>query len=118
MIQQILIGEMTIKEFERKLSVKASGKILSVSVKLEPGVDISIITELGEQVISVNKNGVYYPRANISSEKERSSTLTGEVQTIDYYYFAGSLLIELNAEGEMNGEIALNELIILYDDMQ
>ena len=28
------------------------------------------------------------------------------------------LLIELRAEGEMNGELAMSELVILYDDLE
>ena len=117
MIQKIILKDVTIQEFEKRLSVEASGRILSVSVKLESGVNVSIITSIGEEILNVSENGVYYPRANISARKEKDNPLTGEVQESDYYYFTDELLIEINSEGEMNG-VALNELIILYDDMQ
>ena len=68
--------------------------------------------------MKVKDDGVYYPRSDISSKKDKNSPLTGEVQTMDYFYFTGNLLIELNSETKMDGAIALNELIILYDDMQ
>lgn len=118
MLKTIILENVSIDEFERKFTGQGSGKILSCYVDLEPGIDLTIVTSLGEEILSVKENGVYYPRANISSEKNRKDTLTGEVQTIDYYYFIDELLIELNSEGEGDGKIALKKLVILFDDMQ
>lgn len=115
MIKQIILKDEKIKEFNKELSVKGSGRILTISVKLEKGIKCSIVTGLNEEVISVKDDGVYYPRVNISSRKNKNNELTGEVQESDYYYFK-DLLIELESEVEMDG-IALKELIILYDDM-
>ena len=118
MIQRIELSEITIKEFKRDFAVNdRSGKILSVLVKLEKGINLSIITGLNEVILNVEKDGVYYPRANISSRKDLDNVLGGEIQEFDYYYF-DSLLIELVSEGDFKGELALKELVILYDDMQ
>ena len=117
MIKRITLKDISIEEFERKFSGEGNGKILSISVELEKDVHISVITNLNEEVLSVEESGVYYPRSNISSEKNRKDTLTGEVQTLDYHYFDG-LLIEITSETDRQGEIALKELVILYDDMQ
>ncbi len=115
MIKQITFKDEKIGEFSRELSLEASGRILTISVKLEQGIKCSIVTGLGEEVISVKEDGVYYPRVNISSRKESNNELTGEVQESDYYYFK-DLLIELESDTEMNG-IALKELVILYDEI-
>ncbi len=115
MIKQITLKDEKIKEYTKELSVKGSGRILTISVKLEPGIKCSIITGLNEEVISVKEDGIYYPRVNISSRKNKNNDLAGEVQESDYYYFK-DLLIELESEVEMDG-IALKELIILYDDI-
>ena len=118
MIQKIVLNDVTIEEFERKFSSEGSGKILTIKAELEPGIDLTIVTSLGEEVLNVKESGVYYPRANISARKEKENPLTGEVMESDYFYFTDELLIELNSEGQMNGKLALRELIILYDDMQ
>ncbi len=115
MIKQITLKDQKIKEYTKELSVKGSGRILTISVKLEPGIKCSIVTSLNEEVISVKEDGIYYPRVNISSRKNKNNDLVGEVQESDYYYFK-DLLIELESEVEMDG-IALKELIILYDDI-
>ena len=115
MIKQIILKDEKIKELTKELSVKGSGRILTISVKLERGITCSIITSLNEEIISVKDDGVYYPRANITSRKSKNNELTGEVQESDYYYFK-DLLIELESEVVMNG-IALKELIILYDEL-
>ncbi len=118
MIRQINYEDVTVGEDGEKFQVEASGKILSIKVVLEQGVDIVIVTPLGEEILKVKNDGVYYPRSNISAEKNKANPLTGEVQTLDYYYFSNFLLIELNSEGEMTDEVALKELSIVYDDMQ
>ncbi len=117
MINKIILQDISIKEFERKFSSQVSGKILTIKVELENGVDISIISSLGEEIISVKESGIYYPRQNISTRKDSDNPLTGEVQESDYFYVTDELLIELNAEGQMNDKLALKELIILYDDL-
>ena len=116
MIKQIILRDERIEEISKQLSLEASGKILTISVKLEQGITCSIATSLNEEVLDVKEDGIYYPRANISSRKELNNELSGEVQESDYYYFK-DLLIELESESEMDG-IALKELIILYDDME
>ncbi len=117
MIKQIELRDKSIEETKRNFSAEGSGKILNILVELEPGVSVSVVTSLGEEVLNVNTSAVYYPRSNISSQRDKDNALTGEVQTIDYYYFDG-LLIELESEGEMDGKVALRKLIILYDDMK
>lgn len=117
MINKIELTDISIEETKRIFSAEGSGKILTIKVDLEPGVELSVITNLGEEVLVVKDSAVYYPRANISARKEKDNPLTGEVQEHDYYFFEGELLIELQAEGEMNGKLALRKLIILYDDI-
>jgi hypothetical protein len=118
MIHKIILQDQTIEEFERKFSSKVNGKILTIKVELETGIDISIISSLGEEIISVKESGTYYPRNDITSRRYRDETLTGEVKEHDYFYVTDEILIELNSEGNMNGELALKELIILYDDLE
>lgn len=118
MIHKILLTDVSIEEFERNFKAEVSGKILTIKVELENGVKLSIISSLDEEIISVKESGIYYPRNDITSRKYRDETLTGEVKEHDYFYVTDELLIELTAEGNMNGELALKELIILYDDMQ
>ncbi|HEC65413.1 MAG TPA: hypothetical protein ENI23_08965 [bacterium] len=117
MIQRIILKDVTIDEFERKFSRKSSGKILTIKTELEPGIDLTIVTSLGEEILTVKESGTYYPRQNISSRKDSTNELTGEVQESDYFYFTDELLIELNSEGEVGGKLAMKELVILYDDM-
>lgn len=118
MIHKILLENISIEEFERSFSSPINGKILTVKVELENGIDISIVSSLGEEIINVKDSGIYYPRNDITSRKYRDETLTGEVKEHDYFYVEGEILIELNAEGKMNGGLALKELIILYDDLE
>lgn len=118
MINKITKNNISIKEFERKLKTKISGKILTIKVELEKGVDICIVSSLGEEILSVRESGVYYPRQNISTRRDSKNPLTGEVQEFDYFYVTDELLIELNSEGRLDGELALSELIILYDDLE
>ena len=118
MIKKITLGPMSIEEFSRNLSVPASGKILTVSVKLKEPIKLSIVTALNEEVLSVKDDGVYYPRQNISSRKDTTNELVGEVQESDYFYFSDELLIELYADTNVGGKVVLDELVILYDDME
>lgn len=115
MINKIVLKDVNIEEFEKKFSSPISGKILTIKVELENGVDVSIISSLGEEILSVRESGIYYPRQNISTRRDSENPLTGEVQESDYFYVTDELLIELNAEGQMNGKLALTELIILYE---
>ena len=115
MIKEFSFKNIKIKEFNKQLSVKGSGRILTIKIKLENGISCSVVTGLNEEILSVKEDGIYYPRANISSGKYVNNPLTGEVQESDYYYFK-DLLIELESETEMDG-IALKELIILYDEI-
>ena len=118
MIHKILLQNISIEEFERKFSNPVNGKILTIKVDIENGVDISIVSSLGEEILTVKDSGIYYPRNDITSRKYRDETLTGEVKEHDYFYVTDELLIELNSEGDMNGGLALKELIILYDDLE
>lgn len=117
MIKQIILKDIQIEEFSREFTSPATGKILTVSVKLQKGISVSIITNLNETVLHVKEDGVYYPRQNISSRKDNNNELTGEVQESDYFYFIDNLFIEITSDTDMKGKIALNELIILYDDI-
>ena len=118
MIHKILLQNVSIEEFESKFTSQVSGRILTIKVELESGVTLSIVSDLGEEIINVKDSGIYYPRNDITARKYRDETLTGEVKEHDYFYVTESLLIELSADRQMNGELALKELIILYDDMQ
>ena len=118
MIHKILLQNISIEEFERSFTSKISGKILTIKVDIETGIDISIISSLGEEILTVKESGVYYPRQNISTRRDSDNPLTGEVKESDYYYLTDELLIELNSEGNMNGQLAIKELIILYDDLE
>lgn len=117
MIKKIILNDVSIEEFERKFESDISGKILTIKVEIQKGIDISIISSLGEEILTVRESGIYYPRQNISSRKDSDNPLTGEVQESDYFYVTDKILIELNSEGQMNGDLALTELTILYDDI-
>lgn len=117
MIKTLTLKDISIEEFERKFTSEISGKILTIKVELENGIDVSIISSLGEEILKVKESGIYYPRQNITSRKDNNNELTGEVQESDYFYVTDNLLIELNSETEMDNKIALKELIILYDDL-
>lgn len=118
MIHKILLQNVSIEEFKREFTSPINGKILTVKVELEKGIDISIVSSLGEEILTVKDSGIYYPRNDITSRKYRDETLTGEVKEHDYFYVTDEILIELNSEGNMNGELALTELVILYDDLE
>ena len=117
MIHKILLTDISIEEFKREFTSPVSGKILTIKVDIETGIDISSISSLGEEILTVKESGTYYPRQNISTRRDSNNPLTGEVQESDYFYVTDELLIELNSEGSLNGKIALKELVILYDDL-
>ena len=118
MIHKILLTDISMEEFERSFSSPASGKILTIKVELETGISLSIVSSLGEEIISVKESGTYYPRQNISTRRDSDNPLTGEVQESDYYYVTDELLIELSSETKMDNGLALKELVILYDDLE
>lgn len=118
MINTIKYENISIQEFERNWAHQASGKILTIKVELETGISLSVISSLGEEIISVKESGIYYPRQNISTRRDSDNPLTGEVQESDYFYVTDELLIELRSDTEMAGKIGLKELIILYDDLE
>jgi len=118
MIQKILLEDQSIEEFERAFTAQVSGKILTIKVELERGVKIEVISSLNENILTVKESGTYYPRQNISTRRDSENPLTGEVQESDYYYVTDKILIKLISDTQMDGQLALKELIILYDDMQ
>ena len=80
-------------------------------------VRLRIFTKEGEKILDVTQKGLYYPRANISSEKMLTNTFSHEGDHKDYYYFKDGLLFNITESESFEG-IIIDELVLMYLDIR
>ena len=116
MIQLISLEDIDVEELIKEFTTEGEGKVLKIFIDLDSKAKIEIFTSENERVLSVDENGTYYPRANITSQKYTEDPLSVEGETkFDYYYFKGLFII---IEKETNEPLKINRLSILYDDLR
>lgn len=117
MIKEYTIKNINLKGTERNLLIEISGKILKVLYKPIEGlgdINLQILTKETEEVLNTPVGGLYYPRVNISQQKDEVSTLDFPGEQMDYYYF-NTLLVSISSQTELN-EPVIEQITIIYDE--
>ena len=101
------------------VSQNAIGKVLKVLFEptdANSGVRLRIFTKEGEQILDIKQKGLYYPRANVSSEKMLINTFAPAGDNKDYYYFTKGLLFNITTANSSFEGIVIDRLILVYDN--
>ena len=121
MIKEMKLMNVEIEGGEKNIVAQNSqGKILKIlfnPTNVNSGVRLKIFTKEGEMILNVTQKGLYYPRANISSEKSEDYAFAREADRKDYYYFKDRLLFNITANEEFEG-IVIDELVLMYLDIR
>ncbi len=119
MIKQILIKNIEIDGTENNLVVSnVSGKILKVLYKprkAEAEVTLKILTKENEEVMNVSKSGVYYPRANVSSQKMDVDSVDLSGDKTDYFYFYEMLFFNISTNSSIK-DIVVEKIVVIYEE--
>ena len=120
MIKEMKLMNIEIEGGEKNiLAQSGQGKILKIlfnPTDVNSGIRLKIFTKEGEMVLNVTQKGLYYPRANVSSEKSEDYAFTRESDNKDYYYFKDGLLFNITASESFEG-IIIDELVLMYLDV-
>ena len=119
MIKEMKLMNIEIEDGEKNIvRQRVQGKILKVLFHPSTGnhgVRLKIFTKEGELVLNVTQKGLYYPRANVSSEKCEDYAFARETDRKDYYYFNKGLLFNITANPNFEG-VVIDRLILMYQD--
>ena len=66
--------------------------------------------------MDVTQKGLYYPRANVSSEKMRGEAFSQEGDYKDYYYFNKELLFNITTSEPNFEGIVIDNLVLIYEE--
>ncbi|KKL16099.1 hypothetical protein LCGC14_2499000 [marine sediment metagenome] len=120
MIKEMKIENIEISDGEKNIVAQnVQGKILKVlfiPAKGNHGVRLRIFTKEGELVMDVTQKGLYYPRANVSSEKMLTSAFSHEGYYKDYYYFNKELLFNITTSEPNFEGIVIDKLVLIYEE--
>lgn len=121
MIKEMKLENIEVEGGEKNIVAQSGqGKILKVlfnPTKVNSGVRLRIFTKEGEMVMNVTQKGLYYPRANVSSEKNLDYGFARETDRKDYYYFKDGLLFNITTNDTFEG-VAVDELVLMYLDIR
>ena len=119
MIKQIILENIEIDGTENNLVVSnVSGKIVKVLYKprkVEAEVNLKILTKEGEEVMSVSDMGVYYPRANISTQKKGVNSIDMSGDKTDYFYFYDKLFLNISTNNSIQDTV-VEKIVIIYEE--
>lgn len=118
MIKELILENIEIEDGEKNIVAQnIQGKILKVLFNPSgENVRLRIFTKEGEKILDVTQKGLYYPRANISSEKMLTSTFSHEGDYKDYYYFNKGLLFNITTSNPEFEGIAIDRIILIYQE--
>ena len=118
MIKEIKMENIEISNGEKNLvALNMEGKILKVLfIPSGENIRLRIFTKEGEKIIDVTQEGLYYPRANVSSEKMLANTFSPEGDDKDYYYFNKGLLFNITTSNPEFEGVAIDRLILIYQE--
>lgn len=103
------------------IAQNAQGKILKVlfnPTDTNSGVRLRIFTKEGEMILNVTQGGLYYPRANVSSEKMLEYSFSPVGDDKDYYYFNEELLFNITTSEPNFEGVVIDRLILIYQEDQ
>ncbi|MCP6727457.1 MAG: hypothetical protein KJI69_05610 [Patescibacteria group bacterium] len=119
MIKEIKLENIEISDGEKNIVAQnIQGKILKVlfnPANVNSEVRLRIFTKEGEMVLNVTQKGLYYPRANVSSEKMSTGAISFLGDSKDYYYFNGELLFNITTSNPNVEGIIINKLVLIYE---
>ena len=119
MIKEMKLQNIEIEDGEKNMIAQnIQGKILKVlfnPTNVNSGVRLRIFTREGEMILDITQEGLYYPRANVSSEKVVVDTFSPVGDDKDYYYFNKELLFNITTETDFEG-IVIDELTLIYEE--
>ncbi len=118
MIKEMKLENIEISDGEKNIVAQnAEGKILKVLFnpsEANSGVRLRIFTKEGEMIMDVTQKGLYYPRANVSSEKMLSYGFSSGGDNKDYYYFNKGLLFNITTSNPTFEGIVIDRIILIY----
>jgi len=119
MIKELRLENIEIEDGEKNIVAQnIQGKILKVlfnPANVNSEVRLRIFTKEGEMILNVTQRGLYYPRANVSSEKMLDYTFSPRGDDKDYYYFNGELLFNITTSNPNVEGIIINKLVLIYE---
>lgn len=119
MIRELKLENIEISDGEKNIIAQnVQGKILKVlfnPANVNSEVRLRIFTKEGEMVLNVTQEGLYYPRANVSSEKTSTGAISFLGDNKDYYYFNGELLFNITTSNPNVEGIIINKLVLIYE---
>ena len=123
MIKDLIIENIKIESGKTEtLFVKRniSGKILKIAYRISPEAiskpKLQIFTREGEEILGVDETGVYYPRANISSQKMQTNAVGYLGDKFDYFYFTKGLLFKVVKNSPVDEDVIIDKIIVVYED--
>lgn len=118
MIKELILENVEISDGEKNIVAQnMEGKILKVLfIPSGENIRLRIFTKEGEKIIDVTQKGLYYPRANVSSEKMLGNDFSLEGDDKDYYYFNKGLLFNITTSNPEFEGIAISRLILIYEE--
>lgn len=127
MLREIILKDVSIdEELRRTLVLPGSGKIINIFVefneKTSSTIKLRMMTKLGEVVLNINNTNkeqfeVFYPRLNATAGREHLAVMPEEIQTTsEYYYFHGSLFLDVEKDNLEDRGILIKNLIVLYEE--
>ena len=118
MIKELILENVEISDGEKNIVAQnMEGKILKVLfIPSGENIRLRIFTKEGEKIIDVTQKGLYYPRANVSSEKMLVNTFSHEGDDKDYYYFNKGLLFNITISNPEFEGIAISRLVLIYEE--
>ncbi len=122
MIRELNLDNIEINNGERNiLAHNIQGKILKVLFNPSTGnhgVRLRIFTKEGELIMDVTQQGLYYPRANVSSEKMVGDAFSHEGDYKDYYYFNKELLFNITTSEPNFEGVVIDKLVLMYEETE
>ena len=120
MIRELKLDNIEISNGERNIVAhNIQGNILKVlfnPAEGNHGVRLKIFTKEGELIMDVTQKGLYYPRANVSSEKKTGQAFSHEGDHKDYYYFNKELLFNITTSKPNFEGVVIDRLVLIYED--
>jgi len=118
-LKEIRLADIDVVDSETVL--EGSGKLIKVFVEFEDTdslIKLELLTKEGEQILDITnqrKSDVFYPRANISRQRDTGEALNMENEgNFEPYYFYGGLFLRLKNLSSQSKKI--KRLIILYEN--
>jgi hypothetical protein len=120
MIKELLIENIEIEDTENSFAINnISGKVLKILYKPtkenDSKITFKLFTKEGEQIVNISDEGVYYPRANVSSQKMEVDSVDMSGDKTDYYYFYQKLFFNFVSDSPVNGKV-VDRITIIYEE--